>query len=778
MAVNVRGVAATIKHVGRAMVERNIRGSIICTASVSSSLAGCGPQAYTVSKHAVLGLVRAACSELGAHGIRVNCVSPYGVATRMTCSAFNSKREEVEESVFSKAVLKGVVLKAKHIAEVALFLASDDSGYDVNGLNFVVDGGYGVVKAIVTQPSARRDRGKKLLPFPLAKFALDRGFSSNLIFIPERAGEGVDYLFELFCCDIKQEDPHQCVYIYCRIPNGTYKRLISELICRSEDMNQRLKGKVALVTGGASGIGEETVRLFADHGAFVVAADVQDELGRQVAASIPSNTVTYQHCDVRDEKQVEETVNFTLQKYGTLDILFSNAGILGSLSGILDLDLNKFDNIMAVNVRGVAATIKHAGRAMVERNIRGSIICTASVSSSLAGCGPQVYTVSKHAVLGLVRATCSELGAHGIRVNCVSPYGVATRMTCSPFNMKPEEIEESICSEAVLKGVVLKAKHIAEAALFLASDDSGYVNGLNFVVDGGYTVVKAKIWSLSRRNPWHNFDYLSSIRSEKTQLRLKGKVALVTGGASGIGEETVRLFADHGAFVVAADVQDELGRQVAASIPSNTVTYQHCDVRDEKQVEETVNFTLQKYGTLDILFSNAGILGSLSGILDLDLNKFDNIMAVNVRGVAATIKHAGRAMVERNIRGSIICTASVSSSLAGCGPQVYTVSKHAVLGLVRAACSELGAHGIRVNCVSPYGVATPLACSPFNMKPEEIEESICSEAVLKGVVLKAKHIAEAALFLASDDSGYVNGLNFVVDGGYTVVKGAFPITHE
>ncbi|KAK4260015.1 hypothetical protein QN277_003191 [Acacia crassicarpa] len=260
--------------------------------------------------------------------------------------------------------------------------------------------------------------------------------------------------------------------------------------------------------------------------------------------------------------------------------------------------------------------------------------------------------------------------------------------------------------------------------------------------------------------------------------RLKGKVALVTGGASGIGEEAVRLFTDHGAFVVAADVQDELGRQVAASIPSNTVTYHHCDVREEKQVEETVSFTIQKYGTLDILFSNAGILGTFTGILDLDLNKFDNIMAVNVRGMAATIKHAGRAMVDRNIRGSIICTTSVSSSLAGCGPQAYTVSKHAVLGLVRAACSELGAHGIRVNCVSPYGVATPLACSPFNRKPEEVEEAVCSEAVLKGVVLKARHIAEAALFLASDDSGYVNGLNFVVDGGYTVVKGAFPITHE
>ncbi|XP_054790649.1 short-chain dehydrogenase reductase 3b-like [Prosopis cineraria] len=257
-------------------------------------------------------------------------------------------------------------------------------------------------------------------------------------------------------------------------------------------------------------------------------------------------------------------------------------------------------------------------------------------------------------------------------------------------------------------------------------------------------------------------------------LRLKGKVALVTGAASGIGEETVRLFAEHGALVVAADVQDELGRQVAASIASNTVTYHHCDVRDEKQVEETVNYTVQKYGTLDILFSNAGILGPLSGILDLDMKGLDDIMAINVRGAAATIKHAARTMVERKIRGSIICTTSVSAGVAGCGPHAYTVSKHALLGLVRSACWELGGHGIRVNCVSPFGVATPLACSPFNLEPEQVEEATSSQAVLKGVVLKASHIAEAALFLASDDSVYVNGHNLVVDGGFSVVKDTFP----
>lgn len=254
---------------------------------------------------------------------------------------------------------------------------------------------------------------------------------------------------------------------------------------------------------------------------------------------------------------------------------------------------------------------------------------------------------------------------------------------------------------------------------------------------------------------------------------MEGKVALITGAASGIGEEAVRLFAENGAFVVAADVQDDLGHLVVASIGSHRATYRHCDVRDEKEVEETVNFTLEKYGKLDILFSNAGIMGPLTSILELDIQGFDNTMATNVRGVAATIKHAARAMVAKNIRGSIICTTSVASLLAGTGPHAYTVSKHALVGLVRTACSELGVHGIRVNCISPFGVATPLSCKAYNLEPSEVEANSCALANLKGIVLKAKHVAEAALFLASDESAYISGHNLAVDGGFTVVNQSF-----
>ncbi|XP_057484231.1 short-chain dehydrogenase reductase 3b-like [Actinidia eriantha] len=252
--------------------------------------------------------------------------------------------------------------------------------------------------------------------------------------------------------------------------------------------------------------------------------------------------------------------------------------------------------------------------------------------------------------------------------------------------------------------------------------------------------------------------------------RLEGKVALITGAASGIGEASARLFAENGACVVVADMEDESGHQVVASIGSERVSYRHCDVRDEKQVEETVKFTLEKYGSLDILFSNAGIMGPLTNLLDLDMEGLDNTMATNVRGVAATMKHAARAMVAKKIRGSIICTTSVAACLGGSGPHAYTASKHALIGLARSACSELGVYGIRVNCISPFGVATPLSCKAYHLEPSEVEANSCGLANLKGIVLKARHVAEAALFLASDESAYVSGHNLVVDGGFTVVS--------
>ncbi|KAF8369949.1 hypothetical protein HHK36_032022 [Tetracentron sinense] len=252
--------------------------------------------------------------------------------------------------------------------------------------------------------------------------------------------------------------------------------------------------------------------------------------------------------------------------------------------------------------------------------------------------------------------------------------------------------------------------------------------------------------------------------------RLEGKVALITGGASGIGEATARLFCQHGAKVVIADIQKDLAHSVCKDIGPTSASFVHCNVTDEPHIENAINTTVAKYGKLDIMFNNAGIVESAkSDILENDKAEFERVMGVNVTGAFLGTKHAARVMIPAR-SGSIITTASVCSINGGGATHSYTCSKHAVVGLTKNTAVELGRFGIRVNCVSPYLVATPLVKNFFNIDDDEAA-SVYSN--LKGVVLKPEYVAEAVLYLGSDDSMYVSGHNLVVDGGYTIVNPAF-----
>lgn len=253
--------------------------------------------------------------------------------------------------------------------------------------------------------------------------------------------------------------------------------------------HKKLEGKVAIITGGASGIGEATAHLFAEHGARVVIADIQDELGQDVAKSIGGDCM-YMHCDVADENQVKALVGRTVQIYGQLDIMFSNAGTLSSCDQvILDLDMSQLDRLFGVDICGNVACVKHAARAMVDGRIRGTIVCNASVAARIGGDKRTDYFMAKYAIVGLVKSASKQLGNNGIRVNSVSPFMVLTPLMRMAYNYEKndEEIEKMYQPLTSLKDVVLKAKHVADAVLFLVSDDSAFLTGHDLVVDGGFT---------------------------------------------------------------------------------------------------------------------------------------------------------------------------------------------------------------------------------------------------------------------------------------------------
>ncbi|XP_030949167.1 secoisolariciresinol dehydrogenase-like [Quercus lobata] len=264
----------------------------------------------------------------------------------------------------------------------------------------------------------------------------------------------------------------------------------------------------------------------------------------------------------------------------------------------------------------------------------------------------------------------------------------------------------------------------------------------------------------------------SSLISAVTR-RLEGKVALITGGASGIGEFTAKVFVHHGAKVVIADIQDELGHSVIEALGSSNALYVHCDVTDEAQIKNAVDKAVATYGKLDIMFNNAGIADENKvRIIDNEKADFERVLSVNVTGVFLGIKHASQAMIPAR-SGSIISTSSISSYVGGAASYSYTCSKHAVVGLTKNAAVELGQFGIRVNCLSPYALATPLATKFVGVDDETLENVMNSLANLKGVTLKAEDVANAALFLASDESRYVSGHNLLIDGGFSIVNPSF-----
>ncbi|OAY43011.1 secoisolariciresinol dehydrogenase [Manihot esculenta] len=261
--------------------------------------------------------------------------------------------------------------------------------------------------------------------------------------------------------------------------------------------------------------------------------------------------------------------------------------------------------------------------------------------------------------------------------------------------------------------------------------------------------------------------------------RLQGKVALITGGASGIGESTARLFARHGAKVLIADIQAELGDSLSKQISSESgqqVSYVHCDVTKESEVENAVNKAVSLHGKLDIMFNNAGITGKYdTSISSFEAEEFKKVFDINVYGGFLGAKHAARVMIPEK-KGSILFTSSVASVTYGGVPHPYSASKHAIVGLTKNLAVELGQHGIRVNCISPSGMPTPLVARTMGgLDMKQVQEALLAVANLKGVKVDCNDVAEAALYLGSEDSKFVSGLNVVVDGGYSLRNAGYGI---
>jgi NAD(P)-dependent dehydrogenase (short-subunit alcohol dehydrogenase family) len=256
-------------------------------------------------------------------------------------------------------------------------------------------------------------------------------------------------------------------------------------------------------------------------------------------------------------------------------------------------------------------------------------------------------------------------------------------------------------------------------------------------------------------------------------LPLEGKVAVITGGTSGIGARTAEVFVANGARVVIAGRRQDKGENLARKL-GNAASFIRTDVSVEADVKAMIDHALDRFGRLDCLMNNAGAGSKHVAIADVDLEQFDAMMAVHVRGVLAGMKYAARVMAVQKT-GSIINVASVNGMRAGLGGHYYSAAKAAAIHLTRCAAVELGEKGIRVNSLSPGPIATGIFGKGAGLQPDEADDNPeYAEAAIGSIlprwqplpcVGRADDIAQAALFLASDASRLVTGHNLVVDGG-------------
>ncbi len=260
---------------------------------------------------------------------------------------------------------------------------------------------------------------------------------------------------------------------------------------------------------------------------------------------------------------------------------------------------------------------------------------------------------------------------------------------------------------------------------------------------------------------------------------LPGRVAIVTGAASGLGRGIAQRFAAEGARVVIADVDVDGGEALAAAL-GNDAIFVHTDVSDPDQVGALVAATVAKFGGLHVMVNNAGVSGRLRRLLDDDLSDFHRVMGVNVLGVMAGTRDAARHMAGHG-GGSIVNLTSIGGIQAGGGVMVYRASKAAVIQFTKSAAIELAQHEIRVNAIAPGNIPTPiLASSAEDLDPAELErfEARIRQGMRDDRPLKREgtpdDVAEAALYFATDRSRYVTGTVLPVDGGTVAGKVSRP----
>ncbi|MEL6830457.1 MAG: SDR family oxidoreductase [Pseudomonadota bacterium] len=289
-----------------------------------------------------------------------------------------------------------------------------------------------------------------------------------------------------------------------------------------------LSGKVAVITGAASGIGLSGVEVFVEAGAKVIAGDIQDDKGEALVTRFGEDTVRYYKCDVTNTDDIHALLSKAETDFGGLDVLWNNAGSGGTPTGVEDLDLDGYQMTMDLLLKSVFAGT-HFAVPMMQKRGGGSVINTSSISAICAGYAPVVYSVAKKGVAHFSKLAAAELSKHKIRVNAILPGFIATSIFGASLGLPREQADQM--AEMLSQtggsiqpvGRVGQGRDIAEMAAFLASDASGFITGGEFVVDGGITVGPRHSWDDQAAGPILDALGITPEQAEEMRLAMMGE---------------------------------------------------------------------------------------------------------------------------------------------------------------------------------------------------------------------------------------------------------------
>jgi NAD(P)-dependent dehydrogenase (short-subunit alcohol dehydrogenase family) len=480
----------------------------------------------------------------------------------------------------------------------------------------------------------------------------------------------------------------------------------------SQTPQGKLSGRVIVVTGGASGIGEAAALRLLEDGARVVVGDVDRDgaarLAETVRARYGLGRFGFESCDVSQEFDVLNLLRYTMERFGRLDCMVNNAATGGAFGSLLETSVENWDRTQGVNLRGAFLGTKHAARLMIEQGRGGSIINVSSIAAESGGAAGAAYSASKAGVVALTRCAAVQLGKHGIRCNAIIPGAIVSPLTHR--NIDPEGMMKIAAGMQPLP-IAGVPELIAPSFAFLASDDSRFISGTMLFVDGGGSAMGMNLYSGT--HPFGNaiverasqagvgtFDFgaraagtakadshvLEQLRPAREDDAPR-RCVLVTGVSRGLGRELCRELARLGHVVVGcARSADSVASMRAELGPPHRID--QLDVTDDAAVSAWAQELVAAGLVPDLVLNNAAVANDGKQAWRFERDEIDRLLQVNVHGIFNVLRAFVPDMIRRK-RGIIVNFSSGWGREAAAKVAPYCASKWAVEGMTKAMSYEL-----------------------------------------------------------------------------------------